>query len=70
MDWKTVQNEGGDGWEPKTEVASTEPRWSRLESRKAKLLRVMTGTATADPRYAQLQAELSAVSAQLAKEEK
>lgn len=67
--YNNLYNEGGEGYNPHDQYACDdadgEPLWSRLDGEKYRLLRVMQGTSTADPRYAELERELQTVEAAL-----
>lgn len=68
--YNNLYNEGGEGYNPyKKQAESTEPRWSILDSKRDRLIRIMNGTSMQDSRYAELGKELAAVEAEIKIEE-
>lgn len=64
--YNNAMNEGGEGYNPHEKYVSVgagEPLWSKLGSRAAKLQRLMNSTSDAEPRFAELAAELALVQA-------
>jgi len=58
-----LHNEGAEGYNPHRTKDDGEPEWSRIQEQMARVERIMTGTSTNDPRYAQLEAEYAALEA-------
>lgn len=63
--YNNLQNEGGEGYNPHDKYITTggEPEWSKLDDRKYRLLRIMEGTSTSDPRYAEMEKEVETLTA-------
>ncbi len=64
--YNNLGNEGGEGYNPHDQYITTgggEPEWSKLDDRKYRLLRIMEGTSTSDPRYAEMEAEVETLTA-------
>ncbi len=64
--YNNLFNEGGEGYNPHDQYITTgsgEPEWSKLDDRKYRLLRIMEGTSTSDPRYAEMEAEVETLTA-------
>lgn len=59
-------NEGGEGYNPHDQYITTgggEPEWSKLDDRRYRLMRIMEGTSTSDPRYAAMEKEVETLTA-------
>lgn len=64
--YNNLHNEGGEGYNPHDQYITTgggEPEWSKLDDRKYRLMRIMEGTSTSDPRYAELEKEVETLTA-------
>lgn len=64
--YNNLFNEGGEGYNPHDQYITTgsgEPEWSKLDDRKYRLLRIMEGTSTSDPRYAEMEKEVETLTA-------
>lgn len=65
--YNNLNNEGGEGYNPHEQYINHdddgEPLWSILDGKRARLMRVMNGTSTSDPRYAELEAEVATLAA-------
>lgn len=64
--YNKLHNEGGEGYNPHEKYITTgggEPLWSKMDDRKYRLLRIMEGTSTSDPRYAEMEAEVETLTA-------
>lgn len=63
--YNNLHNEGAEGYNPHDKFAAKteEPLWSIMMDRRDRVERVMVGTSTADPRYAELDAELAVLNA-------
>lgn len=64
--YNNLHNEGGEGYNPHEKYITTgggEPLWSKMDDRKYRLLRIMEGTSTSDPRYAEMEAEVETLTA-------
>ncbi len=63
--YNNLHNEGGEGYNPHPKhVGSTgEPEWSKLSDKLYRLQRIQNGTSDADPRWAELEAEIKVVEA-------
>jgi hypothetical protein len=57
--WDELFNEKGDGFNPFDLKDDGEPAWSKVDSRKAKLQRLLNGMSDSDPRRASHEAELA-----------
>lgn len=57
--YNNIYNEGGEGYNPHPQYieGKGEPEWSILDSKAAKIRRIMNCTSDSDPRFAELQAE-------------
>ena len=64
--YNNLHNEGGEGYNPyKKREESKEPRWSILDSKRDRLVRIMNGTSMQDSRYPELEKELAVVEAEI-----
>ena len=64
--YNNLFNEGGEGYNPHDQYITTgggEPEWSKLDDSKYRLLRIMEGTSTSDPRYAEMEKEVKTLTA-------
>ncbi len=64
--YNNLFNESGEGYNPHDQYITTgggEPEWSKLDDRKYRLLRIMEGTSTSDPRYAEMENEVETLTA-------
>lgn len=64
--YNNLFNEDGEGYNPHDQYITTgggEPEWSKLDDRKYRLLRIMEGTSTSDPRYAEMEKEVETLTA-------
>lgn len=64
--YNNLHNEGGEGYNPHEKYITTgggEPLWSKMDDRKYRLLRIMEGTSTSDPRYAEMESEVETLTA-------
>ena len=64
--YNNLFNEGGEGYNPHDQYITTgggEPEWSKLDDRKYRLLRIMEGTSTTNPRYAEMEKEVETLTA-------
>lgn len=64
--YNNLHNEGGEGYNPHDQYITTgggEPEWSKLDDRKYRLMRIMEGTSTSDPRYAEMEKEVETLTA-------
>lgn len=64
--YNNLHNEGGEGYNPHDQYITTgggEPEWSKLDDRKYRLMRIMEGTSTSDPRYAEMGKEVETLTA-------
>jgi len=65
--YDNLYNEGAEGYNPHRRGGkeSGEPRWSILSGKRSRIMRIMEGTSIHDSRYAELEAELAAVEAEI-----
>jgi len=67
--YNDLHNEGGEGYNPYPKrTESKEPRWSILEGKISRAIRIQNGTSTQDARYEELKKEIETLEAELSVE--
>lgn len=64
--YNNLYNEGAEGYNPHDKYlgdSTDEPLWSKLGTRRSRLIRIMEGTSTSDPRYAEMDKEVATLTA-------
>lgn len=64
--YNNLNNEGGEGYNPHDQYINDddgEPLWSILDGKRARLMRIMEGTSTSDPRYTEMVVEVATLEA-------
>ena len=59
--YNQVHNEGGEGYNPhpkQLDGGDGEPVWSKLDDKLYRTMRIMEGTSSSDPRYAELESQV------------
>ena len=65
--YNNLHNEGEEGYNPydRRAAESAEPRWSVLSGQRSRILRIMEGISISDPRYAEYEAQLAKIEAEI-----